>query len=70
MTITELLEQIETIHQERFLEAHHDNIFFQTYEDIEALERVINLIKFLENKDPAYRLTVAELLAAGNLDAQ
>ncbi|MBQ7454438.1 MAG: hypothetical protein IJS69_05260 [Selenomonadaceae bacterium] len=70
MTIKELLKQIETIHHERTLSAHHDDMFFQTYADVEALERVIKMIKFLTDKSPAHQLTVAEILAASNVVAE
>ena len=67
MTTKELLEQIETIQQERTLEAHHDDMFFQTYEDVEALDRVINMIKFLAEKKPSDKVTVAEIFKAAKI---
>ncbi len=60
MTIEELIEQLELVRKERILEAHHDMIF-QSYPDIEALDSVIDLIKFLDEKQPSDKLTVAEL---------
>ena len=68
MTLAELLEQLESIHQERTLEAHHDDMFFKTYADVEALDKVINLMKYLADKDPAYRLTVEEILNAVQIE--
>ena len=67
MTTKELLELLERVHQERTLETHHDDMFFQTYPDVEALERVISLIKFLEEKQPSDKVTVAELLKAAQI---
>ncbi|MBR4642955.1 MAG: hypothetical protein IKO74_09630 [Selenomonadaceae bacterium] len=68
MTITKLLKQLETIHHERTMEAHHDDIFFQTYDDVEALDRVINLIKFLQEKNSSDTVKVSELFKAANID--
>ena len=67
MTTTELLEELSKVQQERTLEAHHDDIFFKTYADIEALERVIALIKLLNEMKSSDAVTVAELLAACNI---
>lgn len=67
MTLRELLDRLEKIRQERTLEAHHDDIFFSTYPDVEALERVIALIEFLADKNPSEQLTVAELLKAAQI---
>ena len=50
------------------MEAHHDDIFFQIYDDVEALDRVINLIKFLQEKNPSDTVKVAELFKAANID--
>ena len=61
MTLEELLEELETIQKERTLEAHHD-MMFQSYSDIEALESVINLLKFLDAKKPSDKVTVGELI--------
>ena len=69
MTITELLEQIEKVHHERTLEAHHDDMFFQTYPDVEAIERIINLLEFLSEKKPSDKVTVAELWKVAEIDS-
>lgn len=50
------------------LAAHHDDMVFQTYFDVEALERVIAMVKFLNDKNPATNVKVAELLAICNID--
>lgn len=60
MTVEELIEQLELIRKERILEAHHDMIF-QSYPDIEALDSAIDLIKFLNEKQPSDTVKVAEL---------
>ena len=60
MTVEELIEQLEIVRKERILEAHHDMIF-QSYPDIEALDNVIDLIKFLEEKKPSDTVKVGEL---------
>ena len=61
MTTAELIEQLEKIHRERMLEAHHD-MLFQRYPDIEALDAVINLLEFLGDKNPSDTVKVSELL--------
>ncbi len=68
MTLKELLHHLEIIHRERMLAAHHDDMVFQTYSDVEALERVIAMVKFLDDKNPAANVKVAELLAICNID--
>lgn len=70
MTIAEMQRQLEIIKKDRLVGAHHDDIFFTVQEDMEALERVDALIKFLAEKSPAYHLTVAEILAASNIDTE
>ena len=60
MKIAELIELLEKIQRERTLEAHHD-MLFQSYPDIEALERVISLLKFLDTKKPDDKVSIAEL---------
>lgn len=61
MTVEELLHELRNINQERFLAAHHDDMYFQTFADVDALDKVIILIDFLAKKNPAYKVTVAEL---------
>ena len=63
MTVKELLAELEIIHRERTLAAHHDGMFLKTYSDVEALERVIDLVEFLNEQSPDSKVTVAELLA-------
>ncbi|MBE8954876.1 MAG: hypothetical protein SR2Q5_04285 [Quinella sp. 2Q5] len=61
MTTAELIDRLEKVHAERKMESHHD-MLFQSYPDIEALDAVINLVKFLDGKRPSDTVTVAELL--------
>ena len=70
MTITEVQKQLNIIKEDRLVGAHHDDIFFTTYADLEALEKIIALIKFLSEKKPSDKLTVAEIVAAANIDAK
>ena len=69
MTIKELLAELETINRERTLAAHHDGMFLKTYSDVEALERVIDLIKFLDEQSPDSKVKIAELLAVCKVNA-
>lgn len=69
MTITEIQKQLDVIKGDRLVGAHHDDIFFTTQADMEALERIIALIAFLSEKKPSDELKVAEILAAANIDA-
>ena len=41
MTITEVQKQLNIIKKDRLVGAHHDDIFFTTYADLEALEKII-----------------------------
>lgn len=68
MTITEIEKQLDIIKKDRLVGAHHDDIFFTTQADMEALERIIALIKFLNEKKPSDKVKVAEILAAANID--
>lgn len=68
MTITEIEKQLDIIKEDRLVGAHHDDIFFTTQADMEALERIIALIKFLSEKKPSDKVKVAEILAAANID--
>ena len=61
MTTKELIAELEKISHERQLEAHHDDMFFMTYSDVEALDKVIALLKFLDTKKPDDKVSVAEL---------
>ena len=70
MTITEVQKQLNIIKEDRLVGAHHDDIFFTTYADLEALEKIIALIKFLSEKKPSDELKVAEIFAAANIDAK
>ena len=68
MTITEVQRQLDIIKEDRLVGAHHDDIFFTTYADMEALERIIALIKFLSEKKTSDAVKVADILAAANID--
>ena len=70
MTITEVQKQLDIIKEDRLVGAHHDDIFFTTYADMEALERIIALIKFLSEKKPSDKIKVAEIFAAANIEAK
>ena len=69
MTITEIEKQLDIIKEDRLVGAHHDNIFFTIQADMEALERIIALIKFLSDKKPSDTVTVAEILKSADIDA-
>ena len=69
MTITEIGRQLDIIKGDRLVGAHHDDIFFTTYADMEALERIIALIKFLSEKKPSDEVKIAEILSAANIEA-
>ena len=70
MTITEVQKQLDVIKKDRLVGAHHDDIFFTTYADMEALERITALIEFLSEKKPSDEIKVAEIFAAANIDAK
>ena len=69
MTVRELLDELKQINQERLLEAHHDDFYFQTFEDIDALNKVILLINYLNKKNPSDKVTVAELWEVAEIDS-
>ena len=68
MTLAEILRQLDIIKDDRLVGAHHDDIFFTTQADMEALERIIALITFLNEKNPSDKVKVAELLKVANID--
>ena len=68
MTIAEVQRQLEIIKEDRLIGAHHDDIFFTVQADMEALERIDALIRFLAEKKPSDKLTVAEILKAAQID--
>ena len=70
MTITEIQKQLDVIQKDRLVGAHHDDIFFTTYADMEALEKIIALINFLSEKKPSDKIKVAEILSAANIEAK
>ena len=70
MTITEVQKQLDVIKKDRLVGAHHDDIFFTTYADMEALEKIIALINFLSEKKPSDKIKVAEILSAANIEAK
>lgn len=68
MNLQELSEQAENIRREILFEAHHDAVLFHTHEDVEALNRMILLIKFLEEKNPSDEVKISEILKAVQID--
>ena len=68
MTLLEILRQLDIIKDDRMVGAHHDDIFFTVQADMEALERTDALIRFLAEKKPSDKLTVAEIFKAAEID--
>ena len=68
MTISELLEELKKINQERTLATLHDDMFFKDFPDVDALNTAIILIDFLAEKKPSDKLTVAEIFKAAEID--
>jgi len=68
MTVHELLDELKKVNQERLLAAHHDGFYFQTFADVDALDKVIILINHLSNKNPSDKVTVAELWEVAEID--
>ena len=68
MKLAELLSEMETIEQERTLEAHHDDMFFKTYADIEALEKIILMLEFISSKKPSDSVKISEILKAAQIE--
>lgn len=73
MTIREILEQLKKINQERLLNSQHDNFydgfFSKNFSDIDALNTVIILLVYLNNKKPSDKVTIAELFDAAEIEA-
>lgn len=69
MNVQELLDELKRINKERLLEAHHDDFYFQTFKDIDALDKVITLIDFLSKKKPSDTVKVAELWKVAEIDS-
>ena len=72
MTVREILEQLKKINQERLSEAHHDGFydgfFSQGYSDIDALNTVIILLMYLNDKKPTDKVTIAEIFEAADIE--
>lgn len=68
MKLAELLSEMEIIERERTLEAHHDDMFFTTYADVEALGKVIHLLEFIAAKKPSDKVEVSEILKAAQIE--
>lgn len=72
MTVREILEQLKKINQERLSEAYHDGFydgfFSQSYSDIDAINTVIILLMYLNDKKPMDSVTVAEIFEAADID--
>ena len=60
MKTKDILEQLERIRQERFLEAHHDSYDLHQ-PDLEALDCVISLLNILDESNPNDKITVGSL---------
>lgn len=69
MTVAELLNELRNINQERFLAAHHDDMYFQTFADVDALDKVIILINFLAKKNPSEKVSVAEIFKVAEIES-
>ncbi|MBR4904649.1 MAG: hypothetical protein IKZ53_08250 [Selenomonadaceae bacterium] len=72
MTAREIMEQLKKINQERLSEAHHDGFydgfFSQGYADIDALNTVIILLMYLNDKKLTDRVTIAEIFEAADIE--
>lgn len=67
MKTKDILEQLERIRQERFLEAHHDSYDLHQ-PDLDALDCVISLLNILDESNPNDEVMVGELMAASDID--
>ena len=67
MKTKNILEQLERIRQERFLNAHHDSYDLHQ-PDLDALDCVISLLNILDESNPNDEVMVGELMAASNID--
>ena len=67
MKTKDILEQLERIRQERFLEAHHDSYDLHQ-PDLDALDCVMSLLNILDESNPNDEVMVGELMAASNID--
>ncbi len=66
MKIEEILKQLEKIHQERLLEAHHDSYDLHQ-PDLDTLDCVINLLKLLDEQKLTDSVIIGELLLASGI---
>ena len=67
MKTKNILEQLERIRQERFLNAHHDSYDLHQ-PDLDALDCVISLLNILDESNPNDEVMVGELMVATNID--
>lgn len=67
MKTKDILEQLERIRQERFLEAHHDSYDLHQ-PDLDALDCVISLLNILDESNPNDEVMLGELMAASDID--
>ncbi|MBD3878856.1 MAG: hypothetical protein SR1Q5_04125 [Quinella sp. 1Q5] len=67
MKTKDILEHLERIRQERFLESHHDSYDLHQ-PDLDALDCAISLLKILNESNPNDEVMVGELMAASNID--
>ena len=72
MMVREIMDQLKKINQERLLEAHHDgfydSFFSQGYSDIDALNTVIILLMYLNDKKLTDSVTIAEIFEAADIE--
>ncbi|MBQ6296621.1 MAG: hypothetical protein IJK81_02880 [Selenomonadaceae bacterium] len=66
MTAKETIKLLDKIYWERMIGAHHDPDELEQ-PDLEAIKAVMNLIKFLDDKNPSDKVKVAELLKVANI---
>ena len=69
MTTKEMLKSLDKIYWEQMVGAHHDPDDLEQ-PDLEALDAVIKLIKFLQEKKPSDKVTIAELFKAADIETK
>lgn len=62
MTSTEIIKELENIHNERFLTAFHDDIDIVNSPDLKALGRSIKILKYLAAHN-GEKLNIKKILA-------
>lgn len=77
MTVKEILEQLKKINQDRLSSAYNDSFydgFFsetasEIYSEVDALNTVIILLVYLNNKKTSDTVTVSEIFEAADIEA-